>query len=140
MWHALGDAVPPLELDHVSSNVFTSPEIANVGCTQADVDAGRVNARQVLLPLSGNPRAKMQGLTDGFVKLFSRPSSGIIVGGVIVARHASELIHPISLAVSQAITVDEFARAFTVYPSLSGSLAEAARRLHKFGTVAQIDV
>lgn len=131
MWHALGDAVPPLRLETVASNVFTSPEIAHVGASQADIDAGLINGRTLMLPFKGNARAKMQGVSDGFVKLFCRPSSGLIIGGVVVAPHASELIHAISVAVEQAITVDEFTRAFTVYPSLSGSLAEAARKLHQ---------
>ena len=37
MWHSLGDAVTPLDLQRVSSNVFTSPEIATVGVTQEQV-------------------------------------------------------------------------------------------------------
>lgn len=130
MWHSLGDAVSPLNLKTVSSNVFTAPEIATVGWSQAAVDAGDIDARAVKLPLATNPRAKMQGITDGFVKLFCRPGTGIVVGGVVVAPRASELIHPISLAVEASLTVDQVARAFTVYPSLSGSVAEAARRLH----------
>lgn len=130
MWHALGDAVSPLDLKTVASNVFTEPEIATVGWSQAAVDAGEIDARAVKLPLSTNARAKMQGIHDGFVKLFCRPGTGIVVGGVVVAPRASELIHPISLAVEASLTVDEVARAFTVYPSLSGSVAEAARRLH----------
>ena len=72
----------------------------------------------------------MQGITDGFVKLFCRPGSGIVVGGVVVSPHASELIFPIALAVEHRLTVDEVAGAFTVYPSLTGSIAEAARQLH----------
>ncbi|MGH3383983.1 MAG: NAD(P)H-quinone dehydrogenase [Nocardioidaceae bacterium] len=131
MWHALGDAVQPLDLRQVSSNVFTSPEIATVGCTQQDVDGGEMDARSVTLPLSGNARAKMQGVHDGFVKLFCRPGTGIVVGGVVVAPRASELVHPIALAVAGRLTVDQVAHAFTVYPSMSGSIAEAARRLHR---------
>jgi NAD(P)H dehydrogenase (quinone) len=130
MWHALGDAVVPLDLRLVSSNVFTAPEIATVGATQAQVDRGEVRANVVKLRLSGNPRAKMQGIRDGFVKLFAAPESGRVLGGTIVAPHASELIHPVTLAVSNRLTVDEVSSAFTVYPSLSGSIAEAARRLH----------
>src|SRR5207245_10702431 len=42
MWHSLGDAVTPLDLRTVSSNVFTAPEIAGVGVSQTDVDSGRV--------------------------------------------------------------------------------------------------
>ena len=130
MWHSLGDAVAPLNLRTVSSNVFTTPEIATVGVTQKMVDAGEVRVASVLLPLAPNARAKMQGFTDGFVKLFCLPTTGIIIGGVVVAPRASELIHAVSLAVSQKVTVDDFSHAFTVYPSMSGSLAEAARRLH----------
>jgi len=131
MWHFLGDAVTPLDLKTVSSNVFTAPEIATVGVSQNAVDAGEFQAETVMLPLATNARAKMQGVRDGFVKLFIRPGTGIIAGGVVVGPRASELIHPISLAVSEAITADQFAHAFTVYPSMSGSVAEAARRLHR---------
>jgi dihydrolipoamide dehydrogenase len=130
MWHALGDAVSPLDLHAVSSNVFTAPEIATVGWSQAAVDGGEIPARTVKLPLATNARAKMQGISDGFVKLFCRPGTGIVIGGVVVAPKASELVHPIALAVEATLTVDQVARAFTVYPSLSGSVAEAARQLH----------
>lgn len=132
MWHFLGDTVHPLDLKKVASNVFTSPEIATVGWSQQAVDAGEIQAEVVMLPLSGNPRAKMQGVRDGFVKLFCRPGTGIVVGGVVVGPRASELIHPVSLAVAESITADQLAQAFTVYPSMSGSVAEAARRLHHF--------
>ncbi len=131
MWHFLGDAVAPLDLKKVSSNVFTAPEIATVGWSQKSVDAGEIEAEVVMLPLAGNPRAKMQGVTDGFVKLFCRPGTGIVVGGVVVGPRASELIHPVSLAVAESLTADQLAQAFTVYPSMSGSIAEAARRLHR---------
>ncbi|WP_328915708.1 MULTISPECIES: NAD(P)H-quinone dehydrogenase [unclassified Streptomyces] len=130
MYHILGDAVAPLNLKTVSSNVFTDPEIATVGYTQADVDSKRIAANVVKLPLLRNPRAKMQGIRDGFVKLFCRPGTGIVVGGVVVAPKASELIHPISIAVDNSLTVEQIANAFTVYPSLSGSIAEVARQLH----------
>ena len=131
MWHFLGDTVHPLDLKKVSSNVFTAPEIATVGWSQQAIDRGEIQAEVVMLPLSGNPRAKMQGVRDGFVKLFCRPGTGIVVGGVVVAPRASELIHPVSIAVAESLTADQLAQAFTVYPSMSGSVAEAARRLHR---------
>ena len=130
MNHALGDAVTPLNLRRVSSNVFTAPEIATVGATQAEVDDGTVKGSVRLLPLAGNPRAKMQGIHEGFVKVVASTDSGRVLGGVIVSPRASELIHPLTLAVSNRMTVDDVAATFTVYPSLSGSVAEAARQLH----------
>jgi dihydrolipoamide dehydrogenase len=71
----------------------------------------------------------MQGITDGFVKVFCRPGSGSVLGGVVVAPRASELILPLSLAVQHGLTVDQVAHTFSIYPSLSGSLTEAARQL-----------
>ncbi|MGB9013403.1 MAG: NAD(P)H-quinone dehydrogenase [Aeromicrobium sp.] len=129
--HLLGDAVRPLDLSTASSNVFTSPEIATVGVTQRQVDEAEIVAEVAVLPLGSNARAKMQGVHDGFVKLFARPDAGTIIGGVVVGPRASELIHVIALAVSASLTVDQVANAFTVYPSLSGSIGEAARRLHR---------
>ncbi len=129
MWHALGEAVQPLRLSHVAATIFTEPEIATVGISQQAVEAGQADALVVSLPLATNARAKMQGFRDGFVKLFARRGSGIVLGGVVVAPRASELILAVSLAVEQLLTVDQIAHTFAVYPSLSGSLTEAARRL-----------
>jgi NAD(P)H dehydrogenase (quinone) len=129
MWHRLGDAVTPLNLRAVSSNVFTEPEIATVGWTEHDMDESGSTVT-VKLPLATNARAKMQGVHEGFVKLFARAGSGTVVGGVVVAPRASELIYPVALGVDGRLTVDQLAHSFTVYPSISGSVAEAARQLH----------
>ncbi|CAB4971710.1 MAG: NAD(P)H-quinone dehydrogenase [Actinobacteria bacterium] len=130
MWHALGDAVAPLDRTMVSSTVFTDPEIATVGLTQKDLDDGTLRGDVIMLPLATNARAKMQDIDDGFVKIICRRGTRIVAGAVVVGPHASELIHALTLAVDQRLTVDQLALTFTVYPSLSGSIGEAARRLH----------
>ncbi len=129
MWHALGEAVAPLRLKSVAANVFTDPELAAVGVSQSEVDSGQVVARTVMLSLDGNARAKMAGIRDGFVKLFCSPASGRVIGGVVVAPKASELILPISMAIDNHLSVDQVAHTITIYPSLSGSVTEAARQL-----------
>ncbi len=131
MWHALGEAVAPLRLRTVAANVFTDPEIASVGWSEADAASRGVTARTVTLPLPGNPRAKMAGLGHGFVKLVCRGGTGGVLGGVVVAPQASELILPVSIAVQHGLTVDQLAHSFSIYPSLSGSVTEAARLLHE---------
>ncbi|GAA4516094.1 NAD(P)H-quinone dehydrogenase [Brevibacterium yomogidense] len=130
MFHALGDAVFPLRLRNVASNVFTSPEIATVGFTQADFRENAFEVETVTQPLHTNARAKMQGITEGFVKIFCRRGSGSVLGGVVVGPRASELILPLTMAVENRLTVDQLAQSFVVYPSLTGSLTEAARKLH----------
>ncbi|MGH6657927.1 MAG: NAD(P)H-quinone dehydrogenase, partial [Actinocrinis sp.] len=121
VYHALGEAVWPINLKRVSSNIFTAPEIASVGRTTFNAENDDPKFDVVKLPLDTNARAKMLGFHDGFVKLYARPGSGTILGGVIVSPRASELIHPVALAVDLHLTVDQVASVFTVYPSLSGS-------------------
>jgi NAD(P)H dehydrogenase (quinone) len=129
MYHALGEGVSPIRLRTVAATVFTRPEIAAVGVPQTMIDDGSVLARTIMLPLRTNARAKMSGLRQGFVKVFCRKSTGVVIGGVVVAPIASELILPIAVAVQNRITVNALAETLAVYPSLSGSITEAARRL-----------
>jgi len=129
MYHALGEGVTPIRLRTVAAAVFTRPEIAAVGVPQSAIDDGSVPARTLMLPLNTNARAKMSGLRRGFVKIFCRPATGVVIGGVVVAPIASELILPIALAVQNLLSVADLAQTLSVYPSLSGSVTEAARRL-----------
>jgi dihydrolipoamide dehydrogenase len=135
MWHALGEGVPPLKLNTVSANVFTHPEIATVGATQSDVDAGMTNAVTLMLPLATNPRAKMAGFRKGFVKLIVLRPSGTVIGGEVVAHEASELILPIAVAVQNSLTAKDLAYSFSVYPSMSGSITELGRQMMSLGEI-----
>ncbi|MBL3699808.1 NAD(P)H-quinone dehydrogenase [Leucobacter luti] len=131
--HALGDFVRPIDLRNVAANVFTYPEIATVGWNERSLEDAADVAKAIshTIPLSVNPRAKMIGFTDGFVKLFAWEASGTVIGGVIVSHRASELIFPVALAVEHRLTVDQVASAFAVYPSMTGAITDAARALHK---------
>lgn len=129
MWHALGEGVAPLRLKTVCSNVFTHPEIATVGYSEVEAETGPALAHTQMIPLATNARAKMLGLEEGFVKIVSRRLTGIVIGGVVCAPEASELILPIAIAVQNRLTVKDLAYTFSVYPSLSGSITELGRRL-----------
>ncbi|MFW0155796.1 NAD(P)H-quinone dehydrogenase [Rothia sp. P6271] len=131
MAHMMGDVVKPLRTHQVAANIFTSPEIATVGITEKEIAQGTYRADTIMLSLSTNPRAKMMAVKDGFIKIFSRQHSGTVLGGVVVGPRASELIFPLALAVDKKLHVDDLAETFTVYPSLTGSISEAARKLHK---------
>jgi dihydrolipoamide dehydrogenase len=126
----MGDVSAPTELRNVAANVFTDPEIASVGWSQAAVEQGLVNGTVQKIMLESNPRAKMSGIEDGFIKLITS-ASGTVIGGVVVGPKASELIYPIALAVENRLTADQVARTFSVYPSLSGTISDAARALHR---------
>jgi dihydrolipoamide dehydrogenase len=131
VYHTRGDVASPTRIRNVASNVFTSPEIASVGWSQAEIEVGLVRGEIEKVMLDANPSAKMQGISEGFIKLFASVGSGTVIGGVVVAPRASDLIYPIAVAVENRLTVDQLARTYTVYPSLSGSISDAASALHR---------
>ena len=129
MWHALGQAVAPFNRDEVAANVFTDPEIATAGISEAAAIERGLAVEVLTLPFATNARAKMVALEDGFVKIIAASRTGRVLGGTIVAPHASDLILPLSVAVHAGLSVSQLAQAFSIYPSLGGSIQEAARRL-----------
>jgi dihydrolipoamide dehydrogenase len=129
VWHFLGKGVAPLRSDVVAKCIFTEPEVATVGITADQVQRAGTQIETVTLPLSGNPRAKMAEHTDGFVKIHARRGSGTVLGGAVVASGASDLVPSISVAVHNRLTVQQLAYAFTIYPSMAGSIQETARQL-----------
>ncbi len=131
VYHALGDVVIPLEKRKITANIFTAPEIATIGFSEKDVQDGIADGVVYKLPLAANPRAKMMGIRDGFVKLIARTGSGTVIGAVIVAPKASELIYPLALAAERRLTVDQVSRVFAAYPSLTSSITDATRAMHQ---------
>jgi dihydrolipoamide dehydrogenase len=127
MWHFLGRSVAPLRSDVIARCVFTNPEVASVGISASRIAEASTEIESVTLQFSGNPRAKMAEHTDGFVKLHARRGSGTVLGGVVVADSASDLVTPLSVAVRNRLTVEQLAHAFTIYPSMAGSIQETAR-------------
>jgi NAD(P)H dehydrogenase (quinone) len=129
MWHALGQAVQPIRWDAVAATIFTDPEVANVGLTPEEAEEAKIPIETARLDFRSNPRAKMIRGTDGFVKVHAQVGSGTVIGGVVVSNRASDLIQPLAVAVQNRMTVAQLAQTMTVYPSMAGSVAEAARML-----------
>ncbi|MBY5164414.1 NAD(P)H-quinone dehydrogenase [Salsipaludibacter albus] len=129
MWHALGQAVTPIRWEAVASTIFTDPEVATVGLSREEAEARGIPVTTARLDFRGNPRAKMAGHTDGFVKVHAMVGSGMVIGGVVVASSASDLVQPLAVAVQNRLTVSQLANTVSVYPSMQGSVTEAARML-----------
>jgi len=78
VFHTLGDVASPTEIRNVAANVFTSPEIASVGWSEKELRQGLVNGTVHKIELEPNPRAKIQGIQDGFIKLIASTGGTVI--------------------------------------------------------------
>lgn len=110
----------------VPAVVFTDPEIAWTGLTETEAKARNVDVKVARFPLSALGRARTMGRTEGFVKVLSAPTSGLVLGVGIVAPHASELIAEGTLAIEMGATLEDLASTIHPHPTLSESLMEAA--------------
>ncbi len=108
------------------SAIFTDPEIADVGLAEADAFAEGRKIRVTKVPFSASARALIDNDPRGFVKIVSDPATGIVLGGSIVGRDASELISVLAVAVTARLRVSDIVESMLVHPTLAEALAEAA--------------
>ncbi len=115
-----------LAYDQAASAIFTEPEIADVGLAEVDAFAEGRKIRVTKVPFAASARALIDGDARGFVKIVSDPATGVVLGGSIVGRSASELISVIALAVTAGLRVTDIVESLLVHPSLAEALADAA--------------
>jgi dihydrolipoamide dehydrogenase len=112
--------------DSAPSAIFTEPEIADVGLAEADAFAEGRKIRVTKVPFAASPRALIDNDSRGFVKIITDPATGVVLGGSIVGRNASELISVLAVAVTGKLRVSDIVESMLVHPTLSEALAEAA--------------
>jgi dihydrolipoamide dehydrogenase len=112
--------------DSAPSAIFTEPEIADVGLAEADAFAEGRKIRVTKVPFAASARALIDNDARGFVKIITDPATGIVLGGSIVGRNASELISVLAVAVTGRLRVADIIESMLVHPTLAEALAEAA--------------
>jgi NAD(P)H dehydrogenase (quinone) len=126
--HALGLDVDPIAYSGVAWCVFTHPEIAKAGISERDARLAEQAVRVTKHLVRANPRAVMEGETDGLVKLLCDPDDGTVLGGAVVGLRASEVVTAIALAVHARLSVQQLAETAAVNPSMSESLQRCAEK------------
>jgi len=111
--------------DCVPAVVFTSPEIATVGLTEAEAQARGIPVTVSKFMLGANSKAVAMGEETGVVKVIAREPSFEVVGVHMLGSHASTLIHEAALAVQHKLTVNDIARTIHAHPTISEAFLEA---------------
>jgi dihydrolipoamide dehydrogenase len=115
----------PISYDNIPSVTYCNPEVASTGLTEAQCLERGLDFTVGRFPFASNGRARASKETDGFVKIIRDSASGRILGGHIVASHASELIPEIVLAREHGLTAEDIDVAVHAHPTLSEATAEA---------------
>ena len=106
--------------------IFTLPEIARVGLTEAQAKQEGYKVKVGRFPFMANGKAVGMRETEGFVKIVSDSETNDILGVHILGPHASELIHETALAIKLGATAVDLAHTIHAHPTLSEAIMEAA--------------
>ncbi|HUP56254.1 MAG TPA: dihydrolipoyl dehydrogenase [Bdellovibrionota bacterium] len=106
--------------------IFTDPEVATVGLTEAEARAKGLDAKVTQFPFVANGRALSVGEPDGMVKMISDGKSGRLLGVHIVGAEASNLIAEATLAIEMGAHVEDLALTVHAHPTLPEVLMETA--------------
>jgi len=110
----------------VPNVIFTRPEVASVGLTEAQARAKGAEVKVTQFPFSANPRARILGEAEGLVKLVCEASSGRVLGVHLMGPHVTDLIAEGALAVQMGATADDLAWTTHAHPTLPEAMLEAA--------------
>ncbi|MGF1484104.1 MAG: dihydrolipoyl dehydrogenase family protein [Opitutales bacterium] len=117
--HAFGKNYTPINYDHVTRVVFTDPQLANVGLSDAEIESRGIEYLSASYPFDDHGKSLLMEAHYGFVKVSARKDTGQILGAECVGKDASELIHALSPAVACALTVFDMLKAHWYHPTLS---------------------
>jgi pyruvate/2-oxoglutarate dehydrogenase complex dihydrolipoamide dehydrogenase (E3) component/uncharacterized membrane protein YdjX (TVP38/TMEM64 family) len=96
---------------------YTDPEIAHVGYSEKDAQSAGFSVATITETLSHVDRAILDGETDGFARVHYDKSTGRILGGTIVARHAGEMIGELTLAIGAKKSIGVLSSIIHPYPT-----------------------
>ncbi|GAC1321704.1 MAG: mercury(II) reductase [Thermoleophilaceae bacterium] len=134
--NALADGTRRLDFAALPRMIFTFPQIASAGLTEAQARDQGLDIRTTVLPLSAIPRALVNGDTRGLIKLVAEADSGRLVGASALAEAAGEVIYAAVLAIEHGLTIEQLAGTWAPYLTMAEGLRLAAQTFDR--DVAQL--
>lgn len=117
---------PHVNYAAIPAVIYTHPEVACVGKTEAELKAGNIEFKVGKFPMSANGRAKAAGETKGFVKILTDSKTDQVLGVHIIAADAGAMIAEAALAMEYGASAEDIARTCHAHPTTAEVLKEAA--------------
>ncbi|MHC4562956.1 MAG: dihydrolipoyl dehydrogenase [Planctomycetota bacterium] len=114
------------DLTVVPECVYTHPQVASVGLSEIEARENFRGAKCTRFGLRASGMAQATGQVDGFVKLIAHEDTGEILGGLIVAPSATEMIQEISLAMRNQLSIYQLADTIHAHPTFAETIHEAS--------------
>ena len=124
--HMAGNSPPPIDYRSSPLAIYTAPEIAAIGSSEEELRAQGVEFKTAKFPFAVLAKAKIEGHTEGFIKILFDPRYHELLGVHIINAKATELIAEFVLGKNLETTLDEIAHTIHPHPTISETIMEAA--------------
>ena len=116
---------PPMKLNAIPACVYTEPEIASVGLTEAQAKEAGIPTKGSKYLMNGNGRSIIAGAERGFIKVVSHAETGTVLGAQLMCERATDLVGEFTLAVAEGKTLEELAALVRPHPTFAEGISEA---------------
>lgn len=117
---------PHINYNLIPNVVYTWPEVASVGKTEAQLTAEAIPYKVGKFPFKASGRARASNDLDGFVKILAHPKTDEILGTHIIGPRAADLIAEAAVAMEYRASAEDLARICHAHPTFTEALKEAA--------------
>ncbi len=124
-----GLEVHTVKEENIPSVVFTDPEVAYVGLSEADAKAKAIDHVCGRFSYSASSKAACMGETKGLIKIVAKKDTGVIIGASICGAHASDLIYGLGVAISRGLRASEVYETVFAHPTLCEGVKEALEEI-----------
>ena len=108
---------------------FVDPEVASVGLSESDCLKRDLQVKTAIAPVNIIARANIDNTSDGFVKVIVDRKRRVLLGATVVAPHAGEIIHELTVAIQHGLTAAEIASTLHAFPSWSEAVRVACAKI-----------
>jgi len=119
-----------MRYDIVPSCIYTNPEIASVGLTQAQAESAGRAVKMGSFPVAANGRSMIMNVGDGVAKIVTDSHTGEVLGAQIMAPRATDMIAEIAAVMRSEGTIEELTDTIHPHPTVSEIIMEAAHDVH----------
>jgi len=114
----------------VPAVIYTSPELASVGMTEAEAKAAGFEVRVGTFKLAALGRAMTLGVNEGLVKLVGDAETDLLLGFHMVGPNAGDIVSEAALALEMGATIEDLALTQHAHPTIAEAVMEAAEVAH----------
>ncbi len=119
-----------MRYDIVPACIYTTPEIASVGLTQAQAEARGITVKAGSFPVAANGRSAIMNCAEGVTKIVTDARTGEVLGAQLMAPRATDMVAEIAAVMRAEGTIEELADTIHPHPTVSEMLMEAAHDVH----------